>query len=57
MHKNERFTFEGRIVGFSEDNPKKFLKIMQIQSKKFFDFGSLKLTSNMNKKYRVFIHL
>ena len=30
MHKNERFIFKGRIVGFNESNPSKFLKVMQI---------------------------
>lgn len=55
IYRNEIFLFEGSIVGFSETNPIKFLKVMDLQSKSIKDFSQFKGTIK-DKSHRVIYH-
>lgn len=55
IYRNEIFLFEGSIVGFSETDPHKFLKIMDLQSKKIKDFSQIKSISGKGT-HRVIYH-
>ena len=58
MHKNEKFMFQGKILGISENDPKTFLKKMVIQTKKIHNYDKvLKTGGNKKNKFRVFYHM